>query len=95
MKFILALSIIYLIFIHKSFNLSLKLIEKKDILTYKIDNQFKLSEGPIYSRGWVKFSNFEKNSPVKPNIFIKNSAFKDQFKGNTIINLKAEDDVYN
>lgn len=89
----IALLLFYLTFIDKSYTLSLKAIEKNNLLTYKIDNDFKLPEGPIYSRGWLKFSNFEKNCPIKPNEFFKNPAFAEQFKGNTVVDLKAEDNV--
>lgn len=93
MKCLITLLILILISIDKSYTLTLKSIEKNNIAIYKIENDFKLAEGPIYSRGWFRYSNFEKNSPIKPNEFIKNSAFQEQFKTNSVVDLQSEDSV--
>jgi len=94
MKFLLASLIYILISIDKCYTITLK-VEKNNIDIYRIDNDFKLQEGPIYSQGWLKFSFFEKNSSIKPNEFIKNTAFSEQFKVNSVVDLKAEDNVNN
>jgi len=91
MKFLKLLFLI-VITIKEYYTITIK-SEKKIISIYKIDNDFKLPEGLIKSQGWFRFSNFEKNSPVKPDRFIKNMAFSDQFKGESVVDLKAEDNV--
>lgn len=85
--------LLILTFINVSYSFSLKAADNNKLDSYKIDKDFKLPEGPIFARGWLKFSNFDKTIPFKPNDFIKNSAFSEQFKENAVINLRAEDNV--
>lgn len=96
MKFMIANLLISLNLI--GFIISFNLLRDKknnNPVNYEIDNNFKLPNGPIFCLGWFKFTNFEKNSPIKPNEFVKNIEFSEQFKENKLVNLKAEDDVIN
>ncbi len=88
-----ALLLLFFTFIDRTYSLSLQNNAQNNVIKYEIDNKFKLANGPIYSRGWFKFSNFEKNSPMKPHQFIKNSAFSLQFKDNSNVDMKATDAV--
>lgn len=95
MKFMRELLVIVIIAIQEYYSVTIKSADKNNISIYKIDSNFKLPKGPIKSQGWIRFSNFERDSPLKPNKFIQNMSFSEQFKLNSVIDLKAEDNVIN
>ena len=67
--------------------------EKNSISNLNIDNNFKLSSGPIYARGWLKFNKSLKDQTGKETGFLKNKFFEEQFKGDASVDLSVEDNV--
>ena len=65
---------------------------------YRVDENYALPKGPIYSKGWLKYLTYEVDQKEKPKEFYKNLAFYEQMKkgasksGKTV-DLKKEDAV--
>jgi hypothetical protein len=59
-------------------------VKLKQKFVYDVTSDFKLFEGPIYAKGWLKYTNYTPESGVKPNVFEKNKQFIGQFKNDTI-----------
>ena len=93
MKFFKGLLLLFFALAKNSNSLNLKNNEKNTLPINQIDNHFELSEGPIYSQGWYKFSKYKKNSLTKPTNFIKNPAYYIQTKLNPNLDIKLHDKV--
>jgi len=52
-----------------------------------------MPEGPIFAKGWLKYTTFEINEKSRPNEFFKNFAFYEQFKSGEILDLNKKDIV--
>jgi hypothetical protein len=55
---------------------------------------FNLTEGPIYAKGWLKYTTFNKNESIKPKEFFKNQAFYEQMKNGVTLDLTKKDKVF-
>ncbi len=60
---------------------------------YEILANFTLPEGPIYAKGWMKYTTFEKENIQKPKEFFKNMAFYEQMKNGETLDLTQKDKV--
>ncbi len=59
---------------------------------YEIIKNFTLPDGPVFAKGWLKYTSFIKDDVEKPKEFNKNKAFYIQMKGVTL-NLSKSDSV--
>ena len=73
-----------------SLKLQNKILQTK--FQYEIQKNFTLPEGPVYAKGWLKYTSFSKEDMEKPKEFNKNKAFYIQMKGVTL-NLSKSDNV--
>ena len=60
---------------------------------YQVDKNYTLSSGPIYAKGWLKYTNYEKTETNKPSDFFKNMAFYEQMKSGLTLDLAKSDNV--
>ena len=60
---------------------------------YELDPNFKLSQGPIFAKGWLKFTNYTLGVSTKPKEFVKNLYFYDQFRNTTPLDTSKADKV--
>jgi hypothetical protein len=60
---------------------------------YQILANFTLPKGPIYAKGWLKYTTFAKEEKNKPREFFKNMAFYEQMKNGVTLDLTATDEV--
>jgi hypothetical protein len=96
MKSLLAYFILLIKIINITNGLTVKNKEEKSSLSLlNIDKNFKLSNGPIFCSGWIKFNKFLKaEAEDGKNIgFVKNNFFKEQFKEEESVDLSIVDSV--
>lgn len=61
---------------------------------YEVIPDYTLPEGPIYAKGWLKYTSFDKDtSNNKPKEFLKNTAFYEQMKKGETLDLTKNDTV--
>lgn len=84
------LSFFLLVLLTKSIKLENKVLINK--YKYEVDKNFKLPEGPVFAKGWLKYTSFIKDDLNKPKEFNKNHSFFVQMKGVTV-NLEKSDDI--
>jgi hypothetical protein len=60
---------------------------------FSFDKNFNLPEGPIYAKGWFKYSKSGKDEQNSEIIFFKNPAFYEQFNNNTALDISLVDKV--
>ena len=96
MKLLLTYLIIALTIVDITYGLNLTIRNNEErslISNLNIDENFKLSKGPIYARGWLKFKKSLKEYTGKNTGFVKNKFFEEQFKGEENLDLSKEDGV--
>ena len=54
---------------------------------------FTLPDGPIYAKGWLKYTTFDNKEKSKPKDFFKNMAFYEQMKNGQTLDLAKADSV--
>ena len=57
---------------------------------YEVNKNFTLPEGPVFAKGWLKYTSFINDDSNKPKEFNKNKAFFVQMKGVTLDLLKSD-----
>jgi hypothetical protein len=60
---------------------------------YKFMKNFTLPDGPIYAKGWLKYTTFDNKEKSKPKDFFKNMAFYEQMKNGQTLDLSKADSV--
>ncbi len=63
----------------------------RDKYDYKLDDQFVLSNGPIFAKSWMKYITYNKEDEIKPEKFFKNSDFYKQMQGGQTVELTKKD----
>ena len=77
MKFLQAYLIFLITIIKFTYGLSVENTEEKSSISYlSIDKSFKLSNGPIYASGWLKFNKSLKDQTGNNIGFVKNKRIK-------------------
>lgn len=71
------------------------LTQKTELGGYMFDIDFKMPPGPIFAKGWLKYTSYDVEESSKPREFFKNFAFYDQFKNSETLNLNSKDNVLN
>jgi hypothetical protein len=72
-------------------------LENKVFMTkykYEIQKNFTLPQGPVFAKGWLKYTSFSIDDLNKPKEFNKNKAFYVQMKGVTLDLSKADNVGY-
>lgn len=69
------------------------LLQKKVLGGYIFDMKFIMPAGPIFAKGWLKYTTYDVDETSKPREFFKNFAFYDQFKHSETLNLNSKDKV--
>jgi hypothetical protein len=65
-------------------------IKLKEDYKYEVDSGFKLPEGPIFAKGWLKYTTYIPDSGVKPKEFENNKQFMEQFKNGPLDVTQAD-----
>lgn len=94
MKYIETLLISAIMLFHFTYSLRVSTQTQSADITYSIASNFTLGEGPIYAKGWLKYTNFPIQDRNKPKEFFKNMAFYEQFKNGKTVDLTKIDKVY-
>jgi hypothetical protein len=85
--------IVLLCFINFTQNTQLTKSHFSSKFTYQIQKNYTLPAGPIYAKGWLKYTTFEKIKESKPNDFNKNPAFLEQMKNAGELDLSKTDTI--
>lgn len=86
-------SVLILMLIIICYSYSFKISTTNQAFKYRVMSNFTMPEGPIYAKGWLKYTTFDKNEKSKPKDFFKNMAFYEQMKNGQILDLTKKDKI--
>jgi hypothetical protein len=84
--------LIVILFLNICYN-CIKICDNPGTSKYFILQNFTLPDGPIYAKGWLKYTTFEKENRERPKEFFKNMGFYQQMKSGVTLDLTQKDSV--
>jgi hypothetical protein len=86
-------SVLILMLILICYSYSFKISTTNQAFRYRVMSNFTMPDGPIYAKGWLKYTTFDKKEKSKPKDFFKNMAFYEQMKNGLTLDLTKKDSV--
>ena len=86
-------SVLILMLIIICYSYSFKISTTNQAFKYRVMSNFTMPDGPIYAKGWLKYTTFDKKEKSKPKDFFKNMAFYEQMKNGQTLDLTKKDKI--